>query len=181
VTPVKIRHLGLAEVMNRHREFVDVYRDVYSEPPYEEGDEEAEIFAGQLRQHAHRPGFALVAAETSSDALCGFAYGLTFTANRWWRNAGEEPTQTRGAAKFAVIELAVLSHYRGQHIGSALMSTLLAGRPEPYATLCANPHSLARTIYRTWGWQQVGVTQPEHLPPMDVLILPLPAMQRSAM
>jgi ribosomal protein S18 acetylase RimI-like enzyme len=181
VTPAKIRDLDLAEVMNRRREVVDIYREVYKEPPYNEGDDEADIFAGQLREHAHRPGFALVAATTSSDTLCGFAYGLTFAADRWWRNAGEEPTQTRGAAKFAVMEFAVRSHYRRQHIGSALMSTLLAGRPEPYATLCTNPDSLARIIYRTWGWRQVGVTHPEHLPPMDVLILPLPATQFSAM
>jgi hypothetical protein len=181
VTPPKIRSLDPVEVISRHRELVDIYREVYREPPYEEGDDEAEIFAGQLREHVHRPGFTLVAAETSNDTLCGFAYGLTFPADRWWRNAGEEPTQTRGLAKFAVIELAVLPRDRGQHVGSALMSVLLAGRPEPYATLCTNPKALARTIYRTWGWQQVGVIQPEHLAPMDVLILPSPARHRPTM
>jgi hypothetical protein len=53
------------------------------------------------------------------------------------------------------------------------MDLLLAGRPEPWAVLAANPAALARRIYQRWGWRPLGPTRPAGMPAMEVLGLPL--------
>jgi GNAT superfamily N-acetyltransferase len=107
--------------------------------------------------------------------VAGFAYGFTFAADRWWRHAIDEPDETRGHPKFAVMELAVLPKWRGSGVGRDLMALLLDDRPEAFGTLCANPSAPAPRIYRRWGWQLVGMSDPPHLGPMEVLIKRLSA------
>lgn len=173
VTEVRIRRLAADEVTGRMAELESVYAEVYAEPPYEEGPEMAADFSARLDKERRQPGFAMVLAESTDGSLVGFAYGLTFGPDQWWRFAGDEPPETRGRPKFAVMELAVRSAWRGRRIGSALMSTLLADRPEPYATLCANPLAKARAIYESWGWIQVAISNTRHFGPLAVLIHPL--------
>ncbi len=58
-------------------------------------------------------------------------------------------------------------------IGRVLLDRLLADRPEPWAVLASNPAAAARRIYERWGWKPVGATEPDSMPPMDLLALPL--------
>jgi GNAT superfamily N-acetyltransferase len=62
---------------------------------------------------------------------------------------------------------------RGEGVGRRLMDLLLAGRPEPWAVLAANPATLARRIYQRWGWRPLGPIRPAGMPAMEVLGLPL--------
>ena len=167
-----LRPIPADEVVARSSEFGALYAGVYAESPYNEPEEQADEFVSHLVDHSALPGFALVVAERRADTnhLVGFAYGFTFSADRWWRGAGGEPELTRGSAKFAVMELVVAAQWRGKGMGRALMSSLLSGRIEPFATLCANPAAPARNIYRSWGWEQVAVSYPPNMGPMDVLV-----------
>jgi len=172
VTSYALRSVGADEIAARAAEFRSLYACVYGEPPYNETQEQADEFADHLVEDAAAPGFSFVVAEreAGSDSIIGFAYGKAFSADRWWRNAGEEPSLTRGAAKFAVMEFAVRPGWRRQGVGRALLSEVLSGRTEPFATLCANPTAPARSIYRSWGWEQVAVSYTPRLGSMDVLI-----------
>ncbi|GAA2339009.1 GNAT family N-acetyltransferase [Dactylosporangium salmoneum] len=165
-----VRPLAGSELTDRTEELTAIYAAVYREPPYNEDEHHAKEFASQIAEQSQRQGFLLIAAEVPDRSLVGFAYGITFPSDRWWRSAGAEPARTRGHQKFAIIEWVVLGPWRGQGIGQLLFSRLLANRPEPLATLCSNPSSDARTIYRSWGWEQVGTTSPPNMEPMDVLI-----------
>jgi ribosomal protein S18 acetylase RimI-like enzyme len=151
-----------------------VYAAVFSEPPYHEGPAMADRFAGWLADESRLPGFRLVASYDGGQ-LVGFAYGYTKAPGDWWRHADRPPVETIGAAeKFAVMEWAVLPSRRGKGIGRRLLEALLAGRPEPYATLAVNPASDARIIYERWGWRQVGSTRAGRSPAMDIMTRELP-------
>ncbi|MEV6927081.1 GNAT family N-acetyltransferase [Dactylosporangium sp. NPDC051485] len=170
MTSYAIRPLTGADITTRSGELAQMYSIVYREPPYNEPEQQANTFSEQLAEQCGRPGFLFLAAEAPDGAFAGFAYGFTFPPGRWWRSASTEPERTRGHQKFAILEWVVLPQWRRQGVGSCLFACLLNGRTEPFGTLCSNPRSAARGIYRTWGWKQVGTTAPPNIAPMDVLI-----------
>ena len=152
---------------------VDLYAEVYAEPPYLEGPEQVERFRSTMPEDAKRPGFALIAAVESNE-LIGAAYGWTMTGGAWWSRADKPPpAEVLGSEKLAVIEWIVSPHSRGEGVGAALIRHLLAGRPEPFATLASDPRSAARTIYDRAGWRKVGQTTLSWGPSMDLLLLDL--------
>jgi len=167
-----IRHIGLAALDPYRPLFVDLYREVYAEPPYLEGDEHVADYVERFADESSRPGFALVVAEIGTE-LVGYAYGHSFGPDEWWPDADHEPVETKGLTKFGICELAVRKPHRGKGIGTMLMKSLLDGRPEELATLCSNPATSARQIYQRWGWQQAARAYPATIPPMDILIIPL--------
>jgi GNAT superfamily N-acetyltransferase len=167
-----IRRLGSADLQRYRPLFVDLYREVYAEPPYLETEEHVAAYEQRSAEESCRPGFALVIAEIGTE-MVGYAYGHSLSADEWWPEADHEPVEAKGRTKFAVIELAVRKSYRGRGIGMRLMKTLLDGRPEQLATLCSNPAAPARQIYQRLGWRPVAIAYPPGIPPMDVLVLPL--------
>lgn len=167
-----IRRLGSADLQRYRPHFVDLYREVYAEPPYLETEERVAAYVQRFAEESSRPGFALVIAEIGTEVV-GYAYGHAFSADEWWPEADHEPIATKGRTKFAVIELAVRKPHRGKGIGAQLVTTLLDRRPEHLATLCSNPAAPARQIYQRWGWQPVAIAYPPDIPPMDVLVLRL--------
>lgn len=168
----RVRRLDSAEVEVFRPQFIGLYREVYAEPPYHEGEEHVAAYVDRFVEESARPGFTLVIAEIKSE-LVGYAYGHSLHPDEWWPDADYEPDQVKGRSKFTVIELAIRKPHRGQGIGTALMKALLTGRPEELATLCSNPAAPARRIYQYWGWQPVARAHPAGIPPMDILILPI--------
>jgi GNAT superfamily N-acetyltransferase len=177
---VAVRHVDLGEVADRTADLEALYAEVYREPPYEEGPEMAADFVQQLAHQREQPGFSMVVAEAGDGSLVGFAYGLTFPPDRWWRHAGNEPESTKNHPKFAIMEFAVRPPWRGNRIGSALMAALLSNRAEPVGTLCANPAAVANKIYRSWGWRQVATSHQPAIGPMEVLVKVLPSVPSPA-
>jgi len=171
---IHIRHLDSAHLQRYRPHLVDLYREVYAEPPYLETEEHVAAYVQRFAEESSRPGFALVVAEVSTE-MVGYAYGHSFGADEWWPEADHEPIDAKGRTKFAVIELAVRKPHRGRGIGTQLMNTLLDGRPEHLATLCCNPAATASQMYQRWGWQPVAIAYPTGIPPMDVLAFRLPA------
>jgi hypothetical protein len=171
VTAWTISRPGASEIVARAEEFEDAYFEAYSEPPYGETAEQAAEFARGLMEQADAgTGLDMVMAIDVDSRLAGFAYGVAFPSDKWWRSASTEPELTRGHPKFAVIELVVRLPWRGQHLGTALITSLLSGRTEPFATLCSNPDAYAHAVYLRWGWTIVGSTNPPGIAPMDVLV-----------
>ncbi|WBB89306.1 GNAT family N-acetyltransferase [Verrucosispora sp. WMMC514] len=167
------RHTSLTSALVEA--LADLYAVVYAEPPYEEGPDEVAGFRGGLPEQAERGGFTLHTAHQGR-ALIGAAYGWTMPAGVWWRNADRNPpTDIHAADKLAVMEWIVHPRLRGRGVGAELMRRLLDGRPEPVATLAANPESAARGMYERAGWVQVARSMLPWGTPMDVLVLRLPA------
>lgn len=152
-----------------------LYAEVYADPPYNEGPEHVAQFRRWFREQLRQPGFRLARA-VDGGRLVGAAYGHTMPAGEWMEPQADEPPQhLLDAPKLTIPEWMVGKPYRGQGVGRRLLAMLLDGRPEPYAILASNPAAPARRIYERMGWQQVGMIRPKLIPPMDVLVLPLPA------
>jgi hypothetical protein len=152
---------------------IELYAAVYAEPPYREGPDDVAAFAARLPGEVRRPGFRLVVA-FAADRLVGVAYGWPVASGDWFGGVVEEPAAgLRALVKFAVMEWQVLSAYRNGGVGRALISALLAGRPEPVAILAADPRAAARAIYHRAGWRRCGAIAMPTGVIVDVLILTL--------
>ncbi|MFI6678724.1 GNAT family N-acetyltransferase [Kribbella sp. NPDC050470] len=152
-----------------------LYANAYSEPPYEMSDADIEQFEIRVTKHAGLDGFALVAGKLDG-RLVGFSYGFTFPPGRWWTGVKTDPPPADVASGplFAVIELGVHTDFRGRGFSRQLVDALLAGRPEPFASLISRPGAQAHAMYQRWGWKKVGTTQTyPHWPVEDIDVLPL--------
>lgn len=151
-----------------------VYEIVYAEPPYRQGPEDADEFEDRFARQSEQDGFRLVIA-VAGGRVVGFCYTIGLPAGRWWRGAQQDPpAELVDADKVAVVELVLLSPYRGRGLGRALLDEVLAGRPERWATLLAEPDAPARAIYAHWGWEKVGTVQSQpQWGADDALVLPL--------
>ena len=111
----------------------------------------------QLPVHRAREGFALVGA-SEAGRLVGFAYAYTGERGQYWTDLVAERVSTELAdtwlgGHLEVVELAVLPEARGRGIGAALMTALVADRPEPCALLGTGRRpSPARRLYERLGW-----------------------------
>ncbi|WP_181774942.1 GNAT family N-acetyltransferase [Amycolatopsis pittospori] len=139
-----------------HSELADVYRRVYREPPYLEGEVEVARFGVLFAEHSALPGFAMKTV-SADGALVGFAYGVGREAGWWPAHATTSaPDQLDGEPLFYVYELALVPELRGRGQGRALLADLLKDRPERFAVLASRVTSPARRLYDRWGWRKVG-------------------------
>jgi hypothetical protein len=126
VTDWTVRRPDHTEVIARIAEFESIYAEVYREPPYEEDDEQAADFAQHLADHREQPGFSMVVAEIADGSLVGFAYGLAFPPERWWRHATGVETRDRDRDGLAPVCLA----RRGSRGGGAAHRLAPFGVPD---------------------------------------------------
>ncbi len=121
-------------------DIVRVYREAFAEPPYNEGESEAESAASSLRQHARRDGFRLFVARSDSGEVVGFCYGYHGQPGQWWHDFVSKLLTPEARAQwlsdcFEFVELAVHPAFQGQGIGGRLHDALLAGVPYRTAVL----------------------------------------------
>ncbi|MFJ3728343.1 GNAT family N-acetyltransferase [Streptomyces sp. NPDC090045] len=169
------------EVVGKLDAVVPVYREVYAEPPYLEGPQDAVDFLARARRQATRDGFRLVLARAAGE-IAGFAYGFRLAADTGWWGAMREPlgdafVKETGRRTFNLAELAVRRKWRRQGIAAELHRRLLSGleaerialtmRPEPEA-------APARAAYGAWGYRNVGRARyGDASPAYDVMVLTL--------
>jgi GNAT superfamily N-acetyltransferase len=163
----------------RTDDVIALYADVYREPPYNEGDDDVAAFADGWQRRVGQPGFRLVCADLERDVV-GFSFGHQLPRDtRWWQGALDQLpadlTEEWPGRTFAVIELAVRAPYRGQGVGRALHTALLAGRTEERVTLLSlREAEAAQRSYLNWGYRRVGRIRPgEDTPTYDAFVLPL--------
>jgi GNAT superfamily N-acetyltransferase len=144
-------------------DLAELYRVVYSEPPYREGDSDVARFAERYRRQSREPGLRLTLARDQDGELSGFAYGLPLQATlSWWdevEGVGLPSAFTRedGRRTFAIFELAVRATARRQGLGRALHATLLDGIPAERVTLMLLPGAAPATrLYATLGYRANG-------------------------
>jgi GNAT superfamily N-acetyltransferase len=155
--------------------------EVYADPPYRQGAEQAAEFTRRFRVQARQPGFALAQAR-HGEYLVGYALGMPLRpSTSWWRYLTTplpaEVTAEHPGRTFALAELLVRAPWRRQGLGHDLHDLILAGRAEERATLTVLPAAApAQGAFRDWGWRKVARTQgPDPgAPLLDVLGRPLP-------
>jgi GNAT superfamily N-acetyltransferase len=143
---------------------VDVYRSVFTRPPFSESENEvgwfAQEFAGDIKLPEFRCHLGRVGAATA-----GFAYGFrTFDADPWndWyatvlRVVGSQAADAWIRNQFAFGWLAVRHELQGQGIGAGLYAELLSGVRSGRCWLVTHDFDTrARKMYERRGWTELG-------------------------
>ncbi len=158
-----------------------VYREAFAEPPYNEGEAEAEHAASSLIQHARRNGFRLFVAKADTGQIIGFSYGYRGQPGQWWHDFVSKLLTPEARAKwlgdcFEFVELAVLPSFQGKGIGGELHDALISGLPYRTAVLSTySGENRARHLYDKRGWTTLvdDLTFPGSNVPMVVFGLDL--------
>lgn len=142
-------------------EIVDVYREAFTAPGYDETTDDVERFRSSLPQHADREGFRLELGRRAG-RLVGFAYGYTGGRGQWWTDriltrVPKSITDVWVDGHFEFVELAVRPSEQGLGIGQALHDGLLDGLPQHRALLGTwTEDRPARWLYLRSGWQELA-------------------------
>jgi len=142
-------------------EFTALYREVYAEPPYEWGDEHADLFSKRFAGQSRDAGFNLVEARSGNE-LIAFGFGVTLApTSPWWQNLltplPDTITQEYEGRTFALVELLVRKPWRRRHVAETIHQQLMQDLPEERATLTVLPAAdAAQAAYAKWGWQRVA-------------------------
>jgi GNAT superfamily N-acetyltransferase len=179
-TGITLQLLDGQQAAEHQAELQELHAEVYAAPPYRSQDD-AELFASQLRVQRRQPGFVLAEARHGG-YLVGFATGMPLRGSTsWWRGLTaplpDEITAERPGRTFALTDLLVRASWRRQGIGRILHDRILAVRDEERATLTVLPAATAaQRAFRAWGWQKVARTRADGpgSPVADILITMLP-------
>src|SRR5712691_5448609 len=147
-----------------HGEVVDVYRSVFTQPPFNDSEREVGWFAQEFGTDVELPEFRCFVARLGG-AVVGFAYGFrTFEGEPWndWyaevlRAVGPAAADAWIRGRFAVGWLAVRAEHRQHGIGSRLYEGLLASEGQARWWLVTQDlDTPARRLYRRRGWVEIG-------------------------
>ncbi len=135
---------------------VEVYRTVFTEPPWDEPSEDADRFGERLvEEHAFEDDFRCIAA-VEGEWVVGFSMGTRWD-NGYPRLAhiAQDLASEWTLDCFLLMELAVVPERRGQGIGGRLHDTLLAGVRTATGLLTTNRigHPAATGLYVSRGWR----------------------------
>jgi ribosomal protein S18 acetylase RimI-like enzyme len=156
---------GTDASLNQRSTVRDLYAEIYAEPPYNEGPDDADDFASGWHRTIDQCNFRLVIARRADEAI-GFAFGVQLRARtKWWNGAltplPDDVTAEYTGRTFAIIELAVRCPYRRKGVGRQLHTHLIAGLSEERITLLVRPEApAAQQAYLSWGYRTVGQIQP---------------------
>jgi GNAT superfamily N-acetyltransferase len=142
------------QTWERHGEIVEIYREVFTLPPWNMPESEAGVFRERLAADVRRPGFTAVLAQGQ-----GFGTGwITAAPFPTGRSYGDIPQHVSAALVGAleVDELAVLPSAQGQGVGGRLLAALReqAGERGCWLLTATNAEDTVR-FYRARGWRAV--------------------------
>ncbi|MEU2712984.1 STAS domain-containing protein [Streptomyces sp. NPDC007205] len=136
-------------------------------------------FVRRLAVSAHRPGFALLVAETTVLVGCsfGFPVGPDGNGRRGFDRTLQESIQRLTACARFVVLTQVVAHPHAQHrdIARRLQQRLLTDRHAALGVALLHPFDQAgQAVFESWGWQNFGeiVGLPGPVAPC-VLVLPV--------
>jgi len=151
--------LNSEELSTERDALVQVYRCVFTLPPYDESETDAQQFGQSLAKFAQYTGFrCVVARDRTTAGIVGLALGWTSAPGRWWRDILEKDLDRQTAQEwlsdcFEFAELAVIPDFQGRGIGGRLHDCLLADLPHRTSILTTlQEESAALRLYRRRGW-----------------------------
>jgi len=161
---VEIVRLDGREAKSVHRDVVDIYRSTFTQPPFNDSEQEVGWFDQEFGNDVELPEFRCIAA-VARGRLIGFAYGFrTFRGEPWndWygevlRAVGPTADDEWIRGQFAIGWFALLEEHRGRGLGRRLHDELIASAPPTRWWLVT--HELdtpARRLYDQRGWVELG-------------------------
>jgi GNAT superfamily N-acetyltransferase len=141
-----------------------IYLAALAQPPFGEGDEQADAFAAELADEVDESGFRCCVA-LAGDEPVGFAYGCPASMegpeDAWTRelvdSVGPDVAARWIRAQFAFIWTAVQPRWQGHGLGGRLHDALLETATQPRAWLVTYPFDCpAVRLYRSRGWIELG-------------------------
>jgi len=138
-----------------------------------------EGFLRRLADDVRRPGFALLAAETTT--MVGYAFGHPVGRDgSWWRGFGGALPWSIGQLTaseqvFTLTQVVAHPHEQNRDIADRLQERLLTDRHAALGVTLVHPYDrAARTAFQSWGWLEIGeiVRLPGPVT-LRVLILPV--------
>lgn len=158
---VAFQRVGPDEAVQHLDELTDLYGEVYAEPPYEWGDEHAELFSKRFVGQSKDAGFSLVEVRSGNE-LIALGFGVTLAPTTpWWHNLltplPDEITRENVGRTFALVELLVRKPWRRRYVAETMHRQLMQDRYEERATLTVLPAAeAAQAAYGKWGWRKVA-------------------------
>ncbi len=110
---------------------------------------------------AHRPGFALLVAETTVLVGCAFGYPVDpdGSGRRWFDGTLQETIQWLTSRARFVVLTQVVAHPHPQHrdIARRLQQRLLTDLHSSLGVTLVHPDNRAgQAAFSSWGWQNMG-------------------------
>jgi GNAT superfamily N-acetyltransferase len=139
-------------------EILEVYRQAFSEPPYNKTEADVIGFSQALDLHRNRLNARLIVAQNERGLITGFAYGYEVLGGQWWYEVVEKAMPARMARQwlhgaFELVELAVMPSMQGQGTGGRLHDAVLSGLSNRTAVLSTiEIETTALHLYRRRGW-----------------------------
>lgn len=160
---LQLRDVGGSDIVNWQRPLLELYTQVYAEPPWLETPLEAATFAERLEDHAQRQGFRCEIV-LEDGRLLGACYGFpagcsSLPDTRFYRAlaSGLDSAVVREHLLGDVCEipeLMVVGTARRRGVGRALIGRRLRG--ERRAWLCTHPAGPGLPFYLATGWTVRG-------------------------
>ncbi|MEU1723123.1 GNAT family N-acetyltransferase [Nonomuraea sp. NPDC005692] len=160
-TDVRLELLTGEQALARRAELIDLYREVFTGPPWNEGEGEVAEFGVRFAADAARPGFRVVLAVEGARP-CGFgtawptatplphtrSYGKVLAA------LGPDGVSRILAGALQVDELAVAPRARGRGLAGRILD-LLCGESRSWLLTSVNAPDAIR-LYERLGWRRAG-------------------------
>jgi len=156
-------------VLNVLEPITEVYRDVFTAPPWNETEDLVAAFVRRLAQECRRPGFVALTAQDGGD-LAGFATawptrppfpsGRSYTAVA--NQFGEAWVNRWLAGALEIDELAVSRWSQGRGVGGRLLDACAHTAPRQGAWLLTHDHAEDTVrFYRRRGWHAPPAPAPD--------------------
>ncbi|WP_078512079.1 STAS domain-containing protein [Streptomyces sp. e14] len=175
---IRVRRLTRRQAEDRGEDIADLAAESVAGTPGEAYHDRAD-FLRRLAVTAHRPGFALLAAETTVLVGCafGFPVGPDGPGGRGFDATLQGIVQRlTSRARFVVLTQVVAHpHPQNREIARRLQQRLLADRHVSLGVALLHPADrTGRAAFSSWGWQNMGevVGLPGPVTPC-VVVLPL--------
>ncbi|MDF3140104.1 MULTISPECIES: STAS domain-containing protein [unclassified Streptomyces] len=174
---IRLRRLSRWQVEGVREDIADLAMASVAGTPGEAFHDRAD-FVRRLAVSAHRPGFALLVAETTVLVGCayGFPVGPDGSGRRGFDRTLQESIQRLTACARFVVLTQVVAHPHAQHrdIARRLQQRLLTDRRAVLGVALLHPFDQAgQAAFESWGWQNFGeiIGLPGPVAPC-VLVLP---------
>lgn len=139
---------------------VDVYRSVYSLPPYNEPESRIQSFSTSWESRTKKSGFVFAGATNAAEKLVGMAYGWrSIPEDSWYKKLSEalgDASSNWLSDNFEFYDLAVAPSAQGLGIGRELTKDLFGNVKAKTAILLTHQTTtLASQMYLRNGWIQL--------------------------
>ncbi|MFI6920263.1 GNAT family N-acetyltransferase [Nonomuraea spiralis] len=160
-TEVRLELMTGDEALGRRAELMDLYREVFTGPPWNEGEGEVADFGDRFAVDAARPGFRAVLA-FGDTGLCGFGTAWTTASplpvarsyGKVLAALGPEGVDRFLVGALQVDELAVAPHARGRGLAGRILDLLCGGDRSWLLTSTGAPDAIR--LYERLGWRRAG-------------------------